>query len=84
MIYNFVYFSSDACTPPFESVGGSCLFYSGDLGYIVDSYEAATQLCANDGGRLAIVDTGDKNTAILEAFFAQKPANNGKYIHFNV
>lgn len=74
---------ADACTAPFEDIGEGCYFYSGDSGYIVDSYDAATTLCANEGGTLAIVNTGDKNTAILEYFFSETRTFTGKNSKFS-
>ena len=60
---------SYACTPPFEAVAGGCYFYSSDLGFTVDSHEAAESICEGEGGHLAYVQTGDENTAVIDYFF---------------
>ena len=59
----------ELCTLPFQSVAGGCYYYSFETGVIVDSYQAAEDLCNEHGGHLAVVDTEDKNTAIKECFF---------------
>ena len=64
------------CTSPFKLVGGGCYYYSSHIDVVVDSYQAAEQMCEGTGGHLAIADTEAKNDAIVERFFG----SSGKHI----
>ena len=55
--------------PPFVAVGEfGCFYLSSDLGLFVNTQEAAVSLCDAHGGKLAIVDTLDKNTILKDHF----------------
>ena len=54
-----------ACEQPFVVIGDGCYLYSGDLGYTVDSIDAAQSLCQDEGADLAIVNEEDTNQALV-------------------
>ena len=59
---------TSTCTAPFVDVGGIGCFYlaSEHRGWFFYNYDVAVEVCERDGGKLAIVDTSDKNTLLKD------------------
>ena len=60
--------STDACDPPFEMIEGGCYYCNPDL--FVSSYDTATEFCADQGGVMAVVKSGNENRAIIQNLLA--------------